>query len=251
MRARYPDVEDVVVRDGVRIGYEVYGSGAPTILLPTSNPIVHARQWKAQVPFLARHFRVVVVDGRGNGRSDRPVGPAAYTVEEDVADLVAVLDATGTDRAVVVGRPSGPGAASPSPRASGPRDRRGRAGTGVDRVRVVRPRVHPCRLPRLRRVLLLGGAHRPALHQAVRGRRRLEPGDHRGRPGRLLHRAGRPDARAGSRAVRRRPLPGARPARHRRPGGTPRDRRRGGRMDRRCAGDRARRRPLAGGARPA
>ena len=103
MRARYPDVEDVVVRDGVRIGYEVYGSGAPTILLPTSNPIVHARQWKAQVPFLARHFRVVVVDGRGNGRSDRPVGPAAYTVEEDVADLVAVLDATGTDRAVVVG----------------------------------------------------------------------------------------------------------------------------------------------------
>ena len=103
MRARYPDVEDVVVRDGVRIGYEVYGSGAPTILLPTSNPIVHARQWKAQVPFLARHFRVVVVDGRGNGRSDRPVGPAAYTVEEDVADLVAVLDATRTDRAVVVG----------------------------------------------------------------------------------------------------------------------------------------------------
>ncbi len=103
MRARYPDVEDVVVRDGVRIGYEVYGSEAPTILLPTSNPMVHARTWKAQVPFLARHFRVVVVDGRGNGRSDRPVGPAAYTVEEDVADLVAVLDATGTDRAVVVG----------------------------------------------------------------------------------------------------------------------------------------------------
>jgi len=45
----------------------------------------------------------VVVDGRGNGRSDRPEGPAAYTVEEDVSDLVAVLDATGTDRAVVVG----------------------------------------------------------------------------------------------------------------------------------------------------
>jgi pimeloyl-ACP methyl ester carboxylesterase/UDP:flavonoid glycosyltransferase YjiC (YdhE family) len=114
MRARYPDVEDVIVRDGVRIGYELYGAqdprarssvgtAAPTILLATSNPIVHARQWKAQVPFLARHFRVVVVDGRGNGRSDRPVGPAAYTVEEDVADLVAVLDATGTDRVVVVG----------------------------------------------------------------------------------------------------------------------------------------------------
>jgi pimeloyl-ACP methyl ester carboxylesterase/predicted glycosyltransferase len=107
MRARYPDVEDVVVRDGVRIGYEVYGSGAPTILLPTSMPLVHARQWKAQVPFLARHFRVVVVDGRGNGRSDRPVGPAAYVLAEQVADLVAVLDATGTDQAVVVGLSGG------------------------------------------------------------------------------------------------------------------------------------------------
>src|SRR5918998_266928 len=112
MRARYPDIEDVVVRDGVRIGYEVYGSGAPTILLPTSMPLVHARQWKAQVPFLARHFRMVVVDGRGNGRSDRPVGPAAYVLAEQVADLVAVLDATGTDQAVVA-RPPAPDQAHP------------------------------------------------------------------------------------------------------------------------------------------
>ncbi|MBC8090813.1 MAG: alpha/beta hydrolase, partial [Pseudonocardia sp.] len=107
MRARYPDVEDWVVRDGVRIGYEVYGTGEPTLLLPTSNPLVHARQWKAQVPYLARYFRVVVVDHRGNGRSDRPRGPAAYTVEQDVADLVAVLDATGTPSAVVVGLSGG------------------------------------------------------------------------------------------------------------------------------------------------
>jgi pimeloyl-ACP methyl ester carboxylesterase/predicted glycosyltransferase len=107
MRARYPDIEDVVVRDGVRIGYEVYGSGTPTILLPTSMPLVHARQWKSQVPFLARHFRVVVVDGRGNGRSDRPVGSGAYALAEQVADLVTVLDATGTDQAVVVGLSAG------------------------------------------------------------------------------------------------------------------------------------------------
>ena len=107
MRARYPDVVDVVVRDGVRVGYEVYGAGEPTILLPTSMPLLHARQWKAQVPFLARHFRVVVVEGRGNGRADRPAGSAAYTSGEHVADLVAVLDATGTDRAVVVGLSAG------------------------------------------------------------------------------------------------------------------------------------------------
>ncbi|MBC8093603.1 MAG: alpha/beta hydrolase, partial [Pseudonocardia sp.] len=91
MRARYPDIEDVVVRDGVRIGYEVYGTGDQTLLLPTSMPLVHARQWKAQVPYLARHYRLVVVDHRGNGRSDRPCGAAAYTAAGDVADLVAVL----------------------------------------------------------------------------------------------------------------------------------------------------------------
>ncbi|MDN5860431.1 MAG: alpha/beta fold hydrolase [Pseudonocardia sp.] len=107
MRARYPDIEDVVVRDGVRIGYEVYEGPGPTILLPTSLPLVHSRQWKMQVPFLARHFRVITVDVRGNGRSDRPAGKQAYTMEQNVADLVAVLDATGTERAVAVGLSGG------------------------------------------------------------------------------------------------------------------------------------------------
>src|SRR3712207_9014318 len=53
--------------------------------------------------YLSRHFRVVTFDGRGNGRSDRPEGAAAYRNEEYAADALAVLDATGTERAVVVG----------------------------------------------------------------------------------------------------------------------------------------------------
>ena len=74
MRAREPDDVGAVVRDGVRISYEVCDGpeGAPTVLLLTSWAIVHMRQWKAQVPFLARHFRVVTAEGRGNGTSDRP-----------------------------------------------------------------------------------------------------------------------------------------------------------------------------------
>ena len=43
------------------------------LLLPTWS-IVHSRFWKAQIPYLARHCRVVTFDGRGNGRSDRPGG---------------------------------------------------------------------------------------------------------------------------------------------------------------------------------
>jgi pimeloyl-ACP methyl ester carboxylesterase len=89
--------------DGVRIGYEVYGSGEPTVLLLPSNPIVHSRQWKGQVPYLSRSHRVVVFDGRGNGRSDRPTDPEAYSDEHILGDLEAVMDATATDAAVLIG----------------------------------------------------------------------------------------------------------------------------------------------------
>jgi pimeloyl-ACP methyl ester carboxylesterase len=103
MRAREPDVEGVVERDGVRIGYAVYGTGEPTIVLLTSWAIVHMRQWKAQVPYLSRRFRVITVEGRGNGRADRPGSAEAYTDRQYVDDAVAVMDATGVERAVVVG----------------------------------------------------------------------------------------------------------------------------------------------------
>ena len=102
-RARYPDEEGYVERDGVRVFYEVYGHGEPTILFPPPWAIVHSRIWKMQVPYLARHFRVVVYDGRGNGRSDRPDVAAAYAEWEYAADALAVLDATATEQAVVVG----------------------------------------------------------------------------------------------------------------------------------------------------
>ena len=103
MRARYPDAEGFIERSGVKVGYEVFGAGEPAILLLTSWAIVHARQWKAQVPHLARHFQVITVEGRGNGRADRPVSADAYRDREYVDDAIAVLDATGVDRAVVVG----------------------------------------------------------------------------------------------------------------------------------------------------
>lgn len=102
MRARYPDLEGFVERDGVRVAYEVYGRGEPTILLVPTWHIVHSRLWKAQIPYLARHGRVVTFDPRGNGRSDRPTTPDAYAEREMAADIVAVMDATATARAVLV-----------------------------------------------------------------------------------------------------------------------------------------------------
>jgi pimeloyl-ACP methyl ester carboxylesterase/predicted glycosyltransferase len=101
-RARYPDEEGYVERDGVRLFWEVYGSGDPTVLLLPTWSIIHSRHWKAQIPYLARHFRVVTFDGRGNGRSDRPLGIPAYVESQFAADALAVMDATGTERAVLV-----------------------------------------------------------------------------------------------------------------------------------------------------
>jgi pimeloyl-ACP methyl ester carboxylesterase/predicted glycosyltransferase len=99
-RARYPDSSGYTERAGVRLYYEVYGSGEPTIFLLPTWSIVHSRHWKMQIPYLARHCRVVTFDGRGNGRSDCPA--TGYDEHEFAADALAVLDATGTGRAVLV-----------------------------------------------------------------------------------------------------------------------------------------------------
>ena len=103
MRARVPDVEGFVERDGVKIGYEVFGSGDTTVVFVPIDVIVHSRAWKAQVPFMARTNRVVTIDPRGNGRSDRPEDPALYGDTEYAEDTIAVLDALGIERAILVG----------------------------------------------------------------------------------------------------------------------------------------------------
>lgn len=103
MRAARPHTEGFVQRDGVNFAYEVYGEGETTVLLMPTWALFHSRHWKMQIPFLATRFRVVTFDGRGNGRSDRPADDGAYSDADHVADAIAVLDATGTDRCFVAG----------------------------------------------------------------------------------------------------------------------------------------------------
>ena len=254
MRARYPDREGYVERDGVKTFYEVFGDGEPTILLLPPWSILHSRLWKMQVPYLARHYRVVTFDGRGNGRSDRPAGAPAYVAAEFAADALAVMDATGTERAVVVSLSRGAAyslrlnAAAPdrvaaqvfvcpttplSPFAAArmPYARRFEEDLDSDEGWAKENAVLlAAGLPRVPGVLLLAGVPRAALHQADRGRRRLGP-RHHGRDARR-HEAGSP-----ARGHRRHPgphRPGAVPVprhpghrgRHRRPRGRPPARRR-------------------------
>jgi pimeloyl-ACP methyl ester carboxylesterase len=85
VKARYPDRADVIDRDGVKVADEIYGDNEPAVLL-----------------LLARFCTVVTFDPRGNGRSDRPSDVSAYDRREIVEDAIAVLDAAGVERAVVV-----------------------------------------------------------------------------------------------------------------------------------------------------
>ena len=61
---------------GFRVAYEVFGQGEQTLLLLPPWAISHSRFWKLQVAYLARHFRVITFDPRGNGQSDRPADVA-------------------------------------------------------------------------------------------------------------------------------------------------------------------------------
>jgi pimeloyl-ACP methyl ester carboxylesterase/predicted glycosyltransferase len=102
-RARYPDYEGYVERDGVRVFYEVYGDAPTTFLLFPTSPISHSRLWKAQIPYLSRSFRVITFDPRGNGKSDRPDTAEAYSYWEYMKDGRDILEAAGADTALLGG----------------------------------------------------------------------------------------------------------------------------------------------------
>ena len=94
MRACQPTESGYVERDGVKIAYEVFGSGEPTVMLLPTWSIVHSRHWKMQVPYL-----VPALPGDHLRRSrQRAIGSARgaenYTEQEFAADTLAVMDAT-------------------------------------------------------------------------------------------------------------------------------------------------------------
>jgi pimeloyl-ACP methyl ester carboxylesterase/UDP:flavonoid glycosyltransferase YjiC (YdhE family) len=103
-RAREPDEQGFATTpDGLRLHWEVHGADTPTIVFLPPCPISHSRIWKAQVHHLARHHRVVVYDGRGNGNSDAPDPAQMWLNRWWSDDCLTVMDATGAGAAVLVG----------------------------------------------------------------------------------------------------------------------------------------------------
>jgi pimeloyl-ACP methyl ester carboxylesterase len=103
MRAKLPEQEGFVERDGVKLAYEVYGSGPQVMVFLPSWTIVHSRVYKAQLPYFSERFRCIAYDGRGNGKSDRPDDVAAYSLDNQIADALAIMDVTDAGEAIVVG----------------------------------------------------------------------------------------------------------------------------------------------------
>ncbi len=102
MRACQPTDDGYVVVDGVKIYFEVFGVGEPTIVFLPTWEIVHSRTWKCQVPYFARHGRVVTFDRRGSGRSDGPCDLRDNDRRATTSDALAVLDHVGAARVVLV-----------------------------------------------------------------------------------------------------------------------------------------------------
>jgi pimeloyl-ACP methyl ester carboxylesterase/predicted glycosyltransferase len=103
MRARMPDCDGFIDRDGVRIHYEVYGAGPQTMVFIPPWSIVHSRVYKAQIPYFSERFRCIAYDARGNGLSDRPDTVEAYSLDNHVADALSIMDATQAGEAILVG----------------------------------------------------------------------------------------------------------------------------------------------------
>jgi pimeloyl-ACP methyl ester carboxylesterase len=103
MRAKLPDKDGFIEREGVKLHYEIYGQGPEAMLFLPPWSIVHSRIYKAQLPYFSGRFRCIAYDGRGNGKSDRPDDVASYSLDNYVADTLAVMDATNTRDAILVG----------------------------------------------------------------------------------------------------------------------------------------------------
>ncbi len=88
--------------NGINIYYELHGpADAPALVLNNGILMNAAGSWIFQTGVLARRYRVVQYDCRGQGQSDHPDGP--YTMARHADDLAALLDALGIERAHIAG----------------------------------------------------------------------------------------------------------------------------------------------------
>ena len=85
--------------NGIKIWYAEFGQGEPVILL--HGGLANSNYWGNQVPVLAKHYRVIVMDSRGHGRSTRDEQPYGYDLM--ASDVIALMDYLKIQKAAIVG----------------------------------------------------------------------------------------------------------------------------------------------------
>ncbi|MCK4382789.1 MAG: alpha/beta hydrolase [Candidatus Lokiarchaeota archaeon] len=93
MTEQYADV------NGVKLCYEVFGEGYPLFLIHGFG--AKKDSWIAQVPVLSKHFKIITLDNRGAGKSERP--DAEYTMEVFADDINGLMEHLGIEKANIAG----------------------------------------------------------------------------------------------------------------------------------------------------
>jgi pimeloyl-ACP methyl ester carboxylesterase len=87
------------MNERVRIHYETEGSGAPLVLQHGFTNSLETWAEDGYVEPLAQRFRIILIDARGHGGSDKPHDPGDYSASHMAADVTSVLDALAIDKA--------------------------------------------------------------------------------------------------------------------------------------------------------
>ena len=85
--------------NGIKIWYAEFGQGEPVILL--HGGLANANYWGEQIPTLAAHYRVIVMDSRGHGRSTRNAQPFGYDLM--ASDVIGLMDFLHIRKAAIIG----------------------------------------------------------------------------------------------------------------------------------------------------
>jgi len=85
--------------NGIKIWYASFGRGEPVLLI--HGGLANSNYWGHQVRALLKHYRVVVMDSRGHGRSSRNEQPYGYDLM--ASDVLALMDHLGIKKASIVG----------------------------------------------------------------------------------------------------------------------------------------------------
>jgi pimeloyl-ACP methyl ester carboxylesterase len=95
--------EGELVNDGIRLHYEVHGSG-PRVLVLTHGILLDSRMNRRLASDLAqRGMRVVLLDLPGHGKSEKPRHASAHRMDSYARHVVAVLDELGVEQAAIGG----------------------------------------------------------------------------------------------------------------------------------------------------